>query len=183
MRYKYPIVCDRQIFDFFELLEGFRSHPYRDKYTFWTIGIGHNLTQNPLPNYIKAMFWPPKDEDDKLPNNEEAFELMKKNGITIHQARYILNDDIVNDDLKLHRNFPNYEKITDEIRQIALLYMCFNLGFIGLKGFRKFCAAFSRKKYENAADEIVNSNWYKQIPRAAKCIEHMIRSNEIPPVD
>jgi GH24 family phage-related lysozyme (muramidase) len=183
MKYEHPIVCDQQLFDFVESLEGFRSKPYKDKYSYWTIGIGHNLTSNPLHNHILHLFWPLEDQDDVIVTQEEAFRRMQKDSITHDQSKYILNDDLVDIDQELHNKFPRYQQINDDIRKMALLYMGFNLGVRGLLGFKKFGEHMARKRYPEAAGEIVNSQWYKQVPRAAKCIETMIRYGYIPKLD
>lgn len=183
MKYEHPIVADQDLLMFFESLEGFRAKPYRDKFNFWTIGIGHNLTANPLKNYILFHFWPPQDQDDKIISHAEAFIRMKRDGITHEQAQFILNDDIVDIDHTLYTKFPRYDQITDDIRKMALLYMGFNLGIRGTLGFKKFTEKFMKKLYAQAADELIDSAWYEQVPRAAHCIEHMVRFGNIPPLD
>lgn len=183
MKYEHPLVCDQDLFNFVESLEGFRSKPYRDSHLYWTVGIGHNLSANPLKNYIIHHFWPPEDPDDPIPTQEQAFSLMQHDGITHDQAQFILNDDLVDIDHMLYVKFPRYPQITDDIRKMALLYMGFNLGVTGLLQFKKFAEAFARKRYNDAGNEIVNSAWYKQVPRASKCIEHMVKFGDIPPLD
>jgi GH24 family phage-related lysozyme (muramidase) len=183
MKYEHPLVCDQDLFNFLESLEDFRSKPYKDKYEFWTVGIGHNLTQNPLKYYIRHNFWPPKDPDDPIPTHDQAFALMQKDGITHAQGQYILNDDLVDIDHLLYTKFPRYPLIEDDIRKMAVLYMGFNIGVRGLLKFHKFIESLGRKQYEAAGEEIVNSAWYKQVPRAARCIEHMIRFGVIPRLD
>ena len=182
-KYKYPLVCDTALFEFVESLEGIRLKPYYDKYGYWTIGVGHNLTTNPLKNYIKRQFWPPEDEDDPVISDAEALKRMKKDGLTKQQCYYILNDDLVEVDQSLYNKFPRYLGCDSDIRKMALLYLGFNLGIRGILGFKKFIPAFAKKKYDIAADELMNSLWYKQVPRAAKCIVHMVRYEEIPPLD
>lgn len=182
-KYKHPLVTDDFILDFFQSLEGYRSKPYKDIHGYWTIAIGHNLSQNPLKNYIKHHFWPPEDDDDQIITDAEAFKRMQKDGITHDQANFILNDDLVDIDQSLYNKFPRYERCDSDIRKMALLYLGFNLGIKGIISFKRFCEDFSKKRYAEAADELIDSLWYKQVPRAAKCIEHMVRFEEIPILD
>jgi|SRR5882724_7800464 len=183
MKYEHPLICDQDLFNFIESLEGFRSRPYRDTHNFWTIGIGHNLSNNPLKNYIIHQFWPPEDPDDPITTKEEAFALMQRDGITHSQAQFICNDDLVDIDHMLYTKFPRYPLIDDDVRKMSVLYMGFNMGVRGLLQFKNFAMALGRKHYHDAGDEIVNSSWYKQVPRAARCIEHMIRFGVIPELD
>jgi GH24 family phage-related lysozyme (muramidase) len=182
-KYKYPLVVDKALFDFMESLEGMRLIAYQDKYNYWTIGVGHNLTTNQLKPYILNFIWPRADEDDPPITYAEAMKRMKKTGLTRAQCHYILNDDLVSIDYLLYDKFPRYLTCDSDIRKMALLYLCFNLGINGLLGFKMFKEYFAKKKYDLAADELVNSFWYKQVPRAAKCIVHMIRYEEIPILD
>jgi lysozyme len=51
----------------------------------------------------------------------------------------------------------------DEPRRIILANMCFNLGISRLLQFHKMLAALQAGDYQKAADEMVNSDWYKQV--------------------
>ena len=182
-KYDYPLEIDQELEDFFVGLEGMSLMPYVDKYNTLTIGIGHNLKSNPLTEAQRKFFWPVEFEGDPIVTVKESLELMKKNGLTKFQVLILFADDITIVDGNLFRLISFYTKIHDAYRKLALLYMGFNIGANGTRGFRKFINALERKQYDIAADEIINSGWYKQVPRAAKAVEKMIRHNILPPLD
>lgn len=93
------------------------------------------------------------------------------NGISIQEAELFLNNDIkdVTDDLNSY--IPWWEDI-DEIRQLVLADMCFNLGIEGLLKFHKMLAAIRSNNWQLAHDEMLNSKWASQVgnraPKLAK---------------
>jgi lysozyme len=52
----------------------------------------------------------------------------------------------------------------DDIRQSALINMCFNMGWSRLSGFHKMLAAISVGNWQAAHDEALNSDWAKDFP-------------------
>lgn len=64
----------------------------------------------------------------------------------------------------------------DEVRQDALINLCFNLGLTRLLGFRNAMAAMAEGDYEKAADEFLDSRWATQVGRRAIEVTNMIRS-------
>jgi len=49
------------------------------------------------------------------------------------------------------------------LRKKVVANMRFNLGASGLLGFKRMHAALGRDDYEAAADEMVDSRWYRQV--------------------
>ncbi len=47
--------------------------------------------------------------------------------------------------------------------QMALIDMSYNLGYSKLNTFKKMKAALEQNDYGTAADEMVDSKWYKQV--------------------
>lgn len=66
----------------------------------------------------------------------------------------------------------------DEVRQAAMIDMCFNLGLSRLRGFVKAIEAMSRQQYDNAADEFLDSRWASQVGQRAIRVTEMIRTGE-----
>jgi len=64
----------------------------------------------------------------------------------------------------------------DEVRQDALINLCFNLGLTRLLGFRNAMAAMAEGNYEKAADEFLDSRWATQVGQRAIEVTNMIRS-------
>lgn len=78
---------------------------------------------------------------------------------------------IFRDDLADARNdclhaFPWFADL-DESRQWVLINMCFNLGLPKLQGFYKFLNAVERGDYAQAAAEMLDSLWAKQVKKRA----------------
>lgn len=142
--------------------EGFRSKPYRCTNGKLTIGIGHNIEDNPF--------------------TEEELRLVGKDymekGITKAQAFAILAKDIMKFDSELRQNIPFYERLDDE-RQYALLDMAFNMGIgsnkKGLLSFKKMLSYIGTGFYKQAAAECLDSKYGRELPkragRIAKTIE------------
>jgi lysozyme len=62
--------------------------------------------------------------------------------------------------------FPNFEELSS-VRREVLANMAFNLGKTKLSKFRKMRAAIDGRKYVEAATEMKNSRWYRQVGRRA----------------
>ena len=66
----------------------------------------------------------------------------------------------------------------DEVRQAAMIDMCFNLGLSRLRGFVKAIEAMSRQEFDNAADEFLDSRWASQVGQRAVRVTEMIRTGD-----
>lgn len=64
--------------------------------------------------------------------------------------------------------FPGFKDL-NEIQQAVIVSMVFQLGFDGVKGFKKFLGAIKQKDYNGAALEGMDSKWARQdTPRRAE---------------
>jgi lysozyme len=54
--------------------------------------------------------------------------------------------------------------------------MCFNLGYPRLSKFKGMKAAVEEADWNRAADEMVDSKWYQQVPNRARRLEKRMRS-------
>ncbi len=95
-------------------------------------------------------------------------------GITEEEALYLLKNDIkrVLDFLK--ERLPYWNGLT-ETRKMALVDMCFNLGPGGFLSFKRMLAALERGDYEQAAREMLDSKWARQVGRRAEELAEMMR--------
>lgn len=129
--------------------EGFIPHAYQDSLGYWTIGIG------------------------RLCDKRKA-----GSGLTEDEALYLLNNDITRCYDQLKKQIPWIMKLTDG-RQRALVNMAFQLGIVGLMGFKNSLASLEAAlvtgDYDRAADNFLNSKWAKQTPERAKRVTDMIR--------
>lgn len=86
-------------------------------------------------------------------------------GITEEEAEYLLMNDLQraeNDAQKI----PGYDKCS-QIRRDVLIEMVFNIGFPRVMGFRKMLAAISAGDYKEAAVQMLDSKWHKDVGNRA----------------
>lgn len=128
------------------LHEARKKYPYQDTVGKWTCGIGHNLTDNGLPEHVIDLLY------------EHDMDQVKAD---------------------LTETFPWWEDM-DEVRQMAMCDLCFNLGITKLSKFKNTLKYLYHKDYEKAADNLMESLWYKQVKSRGKRIVYMIRSGQLP---
>lgn len=139
-----------------EFHEGCKLKPYKCTAGKWTIGIGRCYETNPFtPQELKAI-------GDY------------KHGITKNAAIMLLKNDVQKclDNLNSWIWFHDL----DEERKYALIDMCFQLGFDGLKKFKNMLKYMQQHKFESAAYECLNSIYGIQTPTRAKRISHLIKT-------
>ena len=143
--------CNRLI-----LHEGMVLKPYRCPMGKLTIGVGRNLDDNPL-------------------SSEELRALGDyKHGITENGAKMLLRNDILRCYEQLKKHIAGFEELEPD-RQYALLDMCFQLGFKGLKKFRKMLKAIEKKDFIWASFECLTSDYAKQTPKRARRVAQAIK--------
>ena len=71
-----------------------------------------------------------------------------------------------------------YWDLLDDARKVVVADMVFNLGLTRFKGFIKTNQALSDGDYERAADEMVDSKWYRQTGRRAIRNVEIMRNGE-----
>lgn len=126
--------------------EGLRYAPYPDEFGYMTIGIGH------------------------LIRSDESFP----KPITHVRALEILERDIIAAECTLDKVCPVWIEL-DDVRQRALLNLAFNLG--GKLGkFKRFLKAVEKGDWGQAAIQLQNSLWYKQVKLRGPRIVHAIKT-------
>lgn len=89
-------------------------------------------------------------------------------GITLAEATYLLVNDIQNATDHLEKALP-WTGGLDDVRRDALINMTFNMGIGGLCTFKKFLAAIQAEDWTIARNEMLDSEWAKQVgPRAQR---------------
>jgi lysozyme len=121
-----------------------------------TIGIGHNIESRPFT-----------EEEKKAIGDWEK-------GITRNMAYMICRNDV---NLCLEKlKTLDFWKSLDEERQYALIDMCFQLGWSGLKKFKKMLEAIRVKDYSEASRQCLDSNYHKQTPKRCERIAKLIKT-------
>lgn len=100
-------------------------------------------------------------------------------GVSLSEAEYLLANDISAARESLTANLPWFVQL-DEVRQGALVDLCFNLGWQGLGRFRRFLAAMGRSDWPLAAQELRQSLWYGQVGQRAPRVVGMIETGQWP---
>ncbi len=95
-------------------------------------------------------------------------------GFSDDEVAHMLHNDVV-DAIQDARSLDYWHHL-DDVRRLVVVDLCFNLGLPRWKRFIKANAALNKKDYEEAADEMVDSQWYRQTGRRAKKLVHAMRS-------
>ena len=139
-----------QLRDTLKIDEGCVNSVYLDHLNLATVGIGHLVTE-----------W---DEEYGKPvgtpvSEERVNELFDKDvQVTIEECEQL---------------FGNFQDLPEEVQQI-LANMMFNLGRPRLSKFRRLCKAVAERDWQEAAVQMEDSKWHKQVPnRANRLIERM----------
>ena len=126
--------------------EGFRAEPYVCPAGRWTIGYGHNLEVNGL-------------------TGEQCHFLLRQGWlhltITREGAEYLMGAQLARLERQCETHFDFWHALNDA-RQNVLVEMAFQLGFDGLRGFRRMLAALRRRDYAGAAREGLDSKWARE---------------------
>ena len=133
-----------------EVDEGVKYEIYNDHLGYPTFGIGH-LVRDTDPE-AGAAVGTPVTEDRVI----EAFN---------EDVETVLNDCTI-----LYRDFNDLP----EEAQLIIANMMFNLGRPRLSKFKGMKAGVDSRDWNKAADEMVDSAWYRQVPnRAGRLVSRM----------
>lgn len=120
----------------------------------WTIGVGHNITDDPK--------YPYRYTDEPL------------NDI---QIDILLERDIARAVSDLDQN-ANWWRAMEEPRQRVLANMCFNLGWPRLSKFVNTLRAMHKSDYAAAADGMRDSLWATQVGARAERLAMIMETGE-----
>jgi len=133
-----------------EIDEGVVHEIYLDHLGLPTFGIGHLVLESD-PEHGKEV-GTPVDEDRCI----EAFE---------SDLKSVLSDCSI--------LYPDFDGLPEEAQQI-IANMMFNMGRPRLTKFKMMKAAVDERKWNDAADQMVDSRWYAQVgKRAERLVDRM----------
>ena len=135
-----------------EVDEGVKYEIYNDHLGYPTFGIGH-LVRDTDPE-AGAAIGTPVSEDRVI----EAFN---------QDVETVLNDCTI-----LYRDFNDLP----EEAQLIIANMMFNLGRPRLSKFKGMKAGVDSRDWNKAADEMIDSAWYRQVPNRAERLVKRMRS-------
>jgi len=130
--------------------EGCVYELYNDHLGYATFGIGHLVLESD-PEY-GADIGTPVSDDRVI----EAFE---------QDVKTVLSDCTV--------LYPDFDELPEEAQQV-IANMMFNLGRPRLSAFKGMKAGVDARDWNEAADQMVDSRWYRQVgARAERLVERM----------
>jgi len=138
--------------------EGLRLHRYKCTAGKNTIGVGHNLDDNPLTAAEVAIIG-------------SAFPEV----ITREQAMMILDRDIEEVSADVVQHIPWTRAALPQVRDV-LNNMAFNMGVYGVLKFKLTLKAIKEGRYAEAADMMLDSKWARQVGDRAKRLAAVIAS-------
>ena len=153
--------------------EGFRSEPYRDSLSNFTIGYGR-LMKRGFTLAEHTFLFP--DLDHYPINLQDSINYFRRNPMTKEEATFLLKNDIktTEEDAKIIYK-DKWDLLPGEVK-VGILDMLFNLGQVKYKKFKKHIAAIKDGNYEEGALQVEQSLAAKQAPRRYKAIADRIRS-------
>ena len=98
-------------------------------------------------------------------------------GITEDEARFLCQNDVDIVEQELTRKFPFIVGFGD-VRTRVLLDMAFNLGVPRLSAFSNMWGALEEGDYKQAAVEMLDSRWARQVGRRATNLSQMMETGE-----
>ena len=140
---------DKSVMAMIKKHEGVRNKPYQDSLGLWTVGVGHLIGDG------KSL--PP--EWNRTFSDQEIDALFAKD--YQHHKEMAMNT-------------PGWDKANDKGRA-AMIDLAFNMGGSWYKKFKNAAAALAAGDFNKAADELQNSQWYKQVKGRAVTITQLIR--------
>jgi lysozyme len=128
--------------------ESIKAKPYIDSLGYLTIGVGYNLTARgygPLSETLERTV---------------TLQDLRLQGLTQDECLAQLDADI-DECIRDLATFPWFVRL-DPVRQRVCVDMRFCLGPSKFRQFKKMIAALRKQDYATAADEIVDSEFYRQ---------------------
>ena len=128
--------------------EGSKPQAYQDHLGFWTIGVGRLI-------------------DSRKPGS----------GLRPYEIDFLLQNDIDERIEALTRKISWFQDL-DDARKGVLLNMAFQMGTDGLLGFKNTLAMVEQGKYDEAADNMLKSEWAKQTPERARRMATQMKTGQ-----
>jgi lysozyme len=104
---------------------------------------------------------------------------LEDKGITEQEARMLLENDIQECLDDLTPLFDDFDALPEPVRQV-LVEMRFNLGPGGFRQFKKMIAAVNARNFIEAAVQMKDSRWYRQLGNRADSLTAMMEKARLP---
>ena len=152
----------KNFYDMFVLNEGNKPQVYKDSKGNRTIGIGFNLEDAGNRKFLKE-------------SGIDINELFNGRKLTDRETKTLYNRSLTQAFKDAQSYDPNFAKRPEAVK-MTLVDMAFNLGLTKLNKFEKMKAGLMNNDYNVAADEIIDSKWYKQVKSRGPRMVQVMRS-------
>lgn len=98
---------------------------------------------------------------------------LEEHGLPDTMANQLLSSMLMDTQLECAKNVKAWEKLNAP-RKSVLIDMCFNMGWSTLRKFKKFLAALDDEDWEEAAKQMEDSKWFKQVGMRAEILQEMM---------
>jgi lysozyme len=142
--------------------EGTRQYSYKDR-DGRSIGIGFNLNDKDNQRILADMGY----------NVQNV--IAGKVRLTEPVIRSLYETSVAKATKDANKWIPNLSEQPEDVQK-AVIDMSFNLGATKLGGFVKTRDAIINKDYKEAAKQMMDSNWAKQVGKRANTLSEMVRS-------
>jgi len=149
-------------YDMLSLNEGNKPKVYKDSKGNRTIGIGFNLEDAANRKFLKR-------------EGIDINELFDGRKLSENETRTLYNHSLTQAFKDAQSYDPNFAKRPEAVK-MTLVDMAFNLGLTKLNKFVDMKAGLKNNDYNVAADEMIDSNWYKQVKSRGPRMVQVMRS-------
>jgi len=146
------------------LHEGIVLNVYQDHLGINTVGIGRNLDDRGIT-------------DGELLFMNKTIDDVYDNGLTEEEAYYLCMNDIAIVEKELLDSKPIVNQLND-VRQMVLVDMAFNMGVPRLKLFKNMWLAIEKVNYPLACEEMIDSRWASQVGNRAMKLSLAMKNGE-----
>ena len=96
-------------------------------------------------------------------------------GLTDDEAEYLLKNDIAESIYAASSLLSSTWDMLSQNRRAVVVDMVFNMGLTRFMGFKKMIAALDAGDYYEAAEQMIDSKWYRQVGRRGERLVNMMR--------
>jgi lysozyme len=144
--------------------EGIVLNVYQDHLGIDTVGIGRNLQDRGIT-------------DGELSFINKTMDEVYEVGLTEEEAYYLCMNDIAIVEKELLANKPIVNQLND-VRQMVLVDMAFNMGVPRLMKFKNMWLAIEKVNYQLANEEMIDSRWAGQVGSRAMKLSLAMKNGE-----
>ena len=102
---------------------------------------------------------------------------LEAHGLPDSMANELLRTMLMQTQLECQKNVKGWEKLSAP-RKSVVIDMCFNMGWSTLKKFKKFLAALNAEDWEEAAKQMQDSKWFRQVGLRAEILQQIMIDGE-----